>query len=102
MIFCLNIVLKYTDICDCPKQFVVVTTLYRSEFEKILSEFSIRWCVHESRYTLSNTFRVNGPRKDETLKIVEDKLLFILYYFRNYRCGRPPYSREYGGNFWDE
>lgn len=83
-IFCINIVIKYTDISDCPKRFVAVTTLHRSEFEEILLDFSERWRIHESHYTLSNTFRVNKPRKDETLKAIEDKLLFILYYFKNY------------------
>jgi hypothetical protein len=51
---------------------VAVTTLYESEFTEILSYFSERWRIHESRYTLSNTLRVNKPRKDETLKLVED------------------------------
>ena len=80
-IFCINIVINYTDISGCPKKFVAVTTLYESEFTEILSYFSERWRIHESRYTLSNTWRVNKPRKDKTLKLVEDKLLFILYYW---------------------
>ena len=63
---------------------MAVTTLYEDEFTEILSYFSERWRIHESRYTLSNTWRVNKPHKDETLKLVEDKLLFILYYFKNY------------------
>jgi DDE superfamily endonuclease/Helix-turn-helix of DDE superfamily endonuclease len=83
-IFCIDIVIKYTDISGCPKRFVAVTTLYQEEFEIILLDFSERWRIHETRYTLSNTFRVNKPRKDETLKQIEDKLLFILYYFKNY------------------
>ena len=58
--------------------------LNRDEFEEILSIFSERWRIHESRYTLSNTWRINKPRKDETLKLIEDKLLFILLYFKNY------------------
>ena len=73
--------INYTDINGCPKRFVAVTTLYESEFTEILSYFSERWRIHESRYTLSNTWRVNKPRKDKTLKLVEDKLLFILYYW---------------------
>lgn len=82
--FCIDIVIKYTDISGCPKRFVAVTTLHKQEFEEILPDFSERWRIHESRYTLSNTLRVNKPRKDETLKHIEDKLLFILYYFKNY------------------
>jgi DDE superfamily endonuclease/Helix-turn-helix of DDE superfamily endonuclease len=93
-IFCINIVINYTDISGCPKKFVAVTTLYESEFTEILSYFSERWRIHESRYTLSNTWRVNKPRKDETLKLVEDKLLFILYYFKNY-----PIQETMGLNF---
>ena len=72
-IFCINIVINYTDISGCPKKFVAVTTLHESEFTEILSYFSERWRIHQSRYTLSNTWRVNKPRKDETLKLVEDK-----------------------------
>ncbi len=94
IIFCINIVINYTDISGCPKKFVAVTTLYESEFIEILSYFSERWRIHESRYTLSNTWRVNKPRKDETLKLVEDKLLFILYYFKNY-----PIQETMGLNF---
>jgi hypothetical protein len=93
-IFCINIVINYTDISGCPKKFVAVTTLYESEFTEILSYFSEKWRIHESRYTLSNTCRVNRPRKDETLKLVEDKLLFILYYFKNY-----PIQETMGLNF---
>jgi hypothetical protein len=87
-------VIKYTDISGCPKKFVAVTTLYEDEFTEILSYFSERWRIYESRYTLSNTWRVNKPRKDETLKLVEDKLLFILYYFKNY-----PIQETMGVNF---
>jgi hypothetical protein len=83
-VFCINIVINYTDLASCPKKFMAVTTLNYDEFNEILSDFSIRWQIHESRYTLSNTFRLNRPRKDETLKLVENKLLFILYYFKNY------------------
>lgn len=86
--------IKYTDISGCPKKFVAVTTLYEDEFTEILSYFSERWRIYESRYTLSNTWRVNKPRKDETLKLVEDKLLFILYYFKNY-----PIQETMGVNF---
>lgn len=93
-IFCIDIVIKYTDISGCPKRFVAVTTLYEEEFEEILLDFSERWRIYESRYTLSNTFRVNKPRKDETLKAIEDKLLFILYYFKNY-----PIQETMGVNF---
>ena len=93
-IFCINIVINYTDISGCPKKFVAVTTLHESEFTEILLYFSERWRIHESRYTLSNTWRVNKPRKDETLKLVEDKLLFILYYFKNY-----PIQQTMGLNF---
>jgi len=66
-------VINYTDISGCLKEFVAVTTLHESKFTEILSHFSERWRIHESRYTLSNTWRVNKPRKDETLKLVEDK-----------------------------
>ena len=93
-IFCIAIVIKYTDLSGCPKQFVAVTTLYQTEFEEILLDFSERWRIHQSRYTLSNTWRVNKPRKDETLKAIEDKLLFILYYFKNY-----PIQETMGVNF---
>ena len=86
--------INYTDISDCPKRFLAVTTLYPVEFQEILSEFSERWQIHESRYTLSNTVRLNKPRTDETLKLVEDKLLFILYYFKNY-----PIQETMGLNF---
>ena len=86
--------INYTDISDCPKRFLAVTTLYPAEFTEILSDFSKRWRIHESRYTLSNTVRVNKPRADETLKLIEDKLLFILYYFKNY-----PIQETMGLNF---
>ena len=72
-IFCVNVVINDTDISGCPKKFVAVTTLCESEFTEILSYFSERWRIHESCYTFSNTWPVNKPRKDETLKLVGDK-----------------------------
>lgn len=56
MIFCINIVINYTDMSGCPKKFVAVTTLYEDEFTDILSYFSERWRIHERRYALSNTW----------------------------------------------
>ena len=72
----MNIVINYSDISSCTKKFVAATTLYKSEFTRILSYFTERGRIHESCYPLLNNWRVNKPRKDETLKLVEYGTLY--------------------------
>ena len=101
-IFCINIVITYTDISGCPKKFVAVTTLHQDEFTEILSYFSERWRIYESRYTLSNTWRVNKPRKDETLKLVEDNRTAEAASFYPLLFQKLPHTGNYGSKLWNE
>lgn len=73
----MNIVITYADISGCPKKFVAVTTLHQDEFTEILSYFSVRWRIHENLYTLSNTWWVNKSRRDEIIRLIDNKLLLL-------------------------
>ena len=71
------------------KQFLALTTLYVSEFEELLPFFSSRW----HQFIKHFDFRRNRRKKPLTgaqiknatrlLKTDEDKLFFILYFFKN-------------------
>jgi len=68
------------------EQFLSLTSLYPEEFEKLLSPFSSAWYEFYTYFTLEGKRRLKSnwhPEKDTpTLPGVEDKLLFLLTYFK--------------------
>lgn len=70
------------------EQFLSLTTLYPEEFEVLLSAFRIRWHKFYRFYTLEGKRRNKSnwrPEKDTpTLPKVEDKLFFLLTYFKQH------------------
>lgn len=77
------------EILQKEKQFLAITSLYPLEFEELLPVFSRRWYNYRKHYD----FRFKRRRKPltakqlygltKTLPSVEDKLFFILYFFKN-------------------
>jgi len=80
--------MKYHDIKLNKEQFLSLTTLYPEEFALILSPFSERWYKFYRVYTLEGKRRTKAnwyPEKDTpTLPTVEDKLFFILTYYKQH------------------
>ncbi len=70
-------------------QFLSLTSLYVSEFKELLQPFSHRWRTHIKHFTLRGkrrrkplTFRQLASATTK-LKSPEEKLFFILYFFKN-------------------
>ena len=81
--------MTYNDLRKKEKSFLAITSLYVLEFDELLSTFSERWKKYFKHYT----FRGKRRRKPLTagqlavstssLKTNEEKLFFILYFFKN-------------------
>jgi len=80
--------MKYEQIYKNKNQFLSLTTLYPEEFEQILPIFRKCWESHYRMYTLDGKRRnspFNNPSKEtRTLATIEDKLFFILVYFKQH------------------
>ena len=88
IIFNYLVVMKYQDTKLNKEQFLSLTTLYPEEFDLILPIFAKLWYKFYKAYTLEGKRRVKMnwyPEKDTpTLPTVEDKLFFILTYYKQH------------------
>ena len=78
--------LSYHDLKPNPRVLRAFTSLDPEEFEMLLIPFEKAWKDYVSRYYIhkkSRQRRYGGGRKPHLLTI-EDKLLFILFYFKVY------------------
>ena len=80
--------LSYHTLKDKPRVLRAFTTLDREEFETLLYPFEQAWeayVTHHLRHKQARKRRYGGGRKPHLLTI-EDKLLFILFYFKVSFC----------------
>ncbi len=78
--------LSYHTLKDKPRVLRAFTSLDREEFETLLIPFEQAWQAYvtdQFRHKKSRKRRYGGGRKPHLLAI-EDKLLFILFYFKVY------------------
>jgi hypothetical protein len=78
--------LSYYTLKDKPRVLRAFTSLDREEFETLLHPFEQAWEAyvnHHLRHQQARKRRYGGGRKPHLLTI-EDKLLFILFYFKVY------------------
>ena len=78
--------LSYHDLQDNPRAFRTFTSLDRAEFETLLPSFEVAWnaYVYENHITKKKRQRRFGGGRKARLAAIEDKLLFILVYFKIY------------------
>lgn len=78
--------LSYHTLKDKPRVLRAFTSLDREEFERLLIPFAQAWDTYVTdrlRHKKSRKRRYGGGRKPHLLAI-EDKLLFVLFYFKVY------------------
>lgn len=79
--------LTYERLKDQPALFLALTSLYPDEFERLLPAFAVAWEAHvaedEKKHAVPRRRKTGGGRRGQ-LKKLEDKLLFILVYFKSY------------------
>jgi len=73
-------ILDYESVKDKPKTFRAMTSLDRSEFEKLCSVFSEVWNEHTHQHEKDPTKGGRNP----SLKTIQDRLFFILFYLNVY------------------
>lgn len=80
--------LTYEKLKQEPSRFLALTSLTVEEFEDLLPAFKRSWeaDVEKRAYAKPRKRKVGGGRKP-TLKSLEDKLLFILVYFKTILSG---------------
>lgn len=78
--------LRYQTIIDNPKRLISLTTLRKEEFIKLSESMEHEWQQYISHFTLEGKARkrMSFVRENSTLPQAEDRLLFILYYFKTY------------------
>jgi len=78
--------LSYENLKNNPKTFLVFTGFDVGEFEILLKAFTIAWekYVQQHRLPLEIRQRIYGGGRKAQLATYEDKLLFILVYFKTY------------------
>jgi Helix-turn-helix of DDE superfamily endonuclease len=77
--------MNYEKIRSSPKQFKALTSLTVEEFDALLQIFSPIWSSSIRHFTLSGKIRqqMYSPKSDQLLINDEQKLFFILYYYKN-------------------
>ena len=73
----------YEAVKDRPKLFRALTSLDPSEFEELLVAFRAAWDEYRDSKNKERQRKPGGGRKP-VLSTMEDKLLFILFYFKTY------------------
>jgi DDE superfamily endonuclease/Helix-turn-helix of DDE superfamily endonuclease len=77
--------LSYEQVKDCPRILQSLTSLNPKEFEGLLPSFEAAWDTYVQETFLSGgRQRAYGGGRKAKLHKLEDKLLFILMYFRQY------------------
>ena len=78
--------ITYEEAKDEQKVFRALTGLEQAEFEEMLKMFEIAWNKHleEKRERKGIIIRRSGGGRKAILSKLEDKLFFILFYFKNY------------------
>ena len=77
-------IMKFEDVVNNPSKFVAMTGYFPDEFYALIPWFE--QSLAESRYTLEGKGRQNRltSYKNSPLQTINDKLLFILVYFKQY------------------
>ena len=77
--------MRYSELRNKPRTLRSLTALTRSEFETLLSSFSTAWSAFaEATFERKERKRAYGAGRPAHLDSLEDKLLFILFYYREY------------------
>lgn len=80
--------MNYQNIRLKPEQFLSLTTLYPEEFDLLLQYFSKQWYKFYRTHTLEGVRRKkvywNNQKDTPTLPTVEEKLFFILTYYKQH------------------
>jgi len=79
--------LRYVDLVRNPKRFLALTGYTVDEFRALLSFFIVRFQAYVSLFTLEGKPRQNrsySTYQNSPLPTMEDKLLFILNYFKTH------------------
>ena len=78
--------LSYDTIKDKPTTLRSFTGLDKPEFERLLEPFEAAWkeYINEHHIQGKERKRSYGGGRKATLRTLEDKLLFILFYFKTY------------------
>lgn len=77
--------MRYTPLKNKPRTFRSLTGLTPTEFEALLKSFGVAWNEFvEVTFERPNRKRAYGAGRTAHLKTLEDKLLFILFYYRQY------------------
>jgi len=77
--------MQYAALSSKPRTLLSLTGLTRNEFEALLVSFSTAWSAFvEETFERRARKRAYGAGRIAHLKRVEDKLLFILFYYRQY------------------
>jgi len=79
-------ILRYEEVVKNPERFLAFTGHTQEEFEQVLPSFEAAWEEHRATYHRAIERRkraVGGGRRGQVHR-VEDKLLFILVYFKVY------------------
>ena len=77
--------LTYTQLKKNPSRFLAVTSLTVEEFDELLPTFKVSWEADvQKRAQAKPRKRKAGGGRKPTLKSLEDRLLFILIYFKTY------------------
>jgi len=79
-------VLSYQDLKDNPRALRTFTSLDQSEFEILLLSFEVAWnaYIYDNHITKKTRQRRFGGGRKARLASIEDKLVFILIYFKVY------------------
>ena len=78
--------MRYSQLRNKPRTLRSLTGFNPSEFEALLSSFGVAWntFVTKTFAQRENRKRAYGAGRNAHLQQLEDKLLFILFYFRQY------------------
>ena len=79
-------ILRYEDLMKNPKRLLALTGLKQEEIEQLLPPFEAAWEEHRTKHhrAAESRKRALGGGRPGQLRRVEDKLLFILVYFKVY------------------
>ena len=77
--------MEYATLKKKPRTLRSLTGFNASEFEALIPSFQSAWDAYVSEQAARpNRQRSHGGGRHEHLKRIEDKLLFILFYYRQY------------------